>query len=130
MNEATDKAAVARRLRVLIGERLFGRGPWLPGPKTSWKLWGEIVAMKLVTEDGSRRSISTPLGKYMNVDLMLVFLGLFDPLLAPITLEQNNLMDEDEVDAVYAGVEKPERVLPPYLRRAFKKYFGAPSKLQ
>ena len=78
----------------------------------------------------SRRS--TPLGGELNLDLIMVFLGLWAETEIPWILEENGLMDDCECDRVFDLMENgadPEFVLRPYVEKAYFAYYN-PSGLR
>jgi hypothetical protein len=46
------------------------------------------------------------LGKELDVELFEVFMGLFDEWEVPMILEHYRLIDESEVDVIWARVDK------------------------
>ena len=64
----------------------------------------------------------TELGKELEVDLVMVFVGLFDEYQVPSILEQHGLIDVIEEDDIYDVLEiygDPERALRAMVQRAF-----------
>jgi hypothetical protein len=53
-----------------------------------------------------------------------VFIGLWDAWEVPIILEDYRLIDESEVDVIYAGMDKgdAEAILIRYVKRAYFDY--------
>ena len=107
--------AIRRELQTMIGAHLFGPGPhFLRNRKTILARSRRLTELGLQTEDGSGFSRNTPLGDRFHTRLMMVFLGIFDPLETPMVLRDHGLMTEDEVDAVYDSTKSFEHeTLPP-----------------
>ena len=68
---------------------------------------------------------ATALGKKMDVDLLVVFLGIFDEFNAAEILADRGFIDNREVDRLWdlmhAGND-PEEVLKPVVRAAYRRY--------
>jgi hypothetical protein len=61
------------------------------------------------------------LGNEVCVDVVMVFLGVWEPTEVAYVLHRNNLMSEEEMREIWAredAGERPEGMLPPYVRRA------------
>jgi hypothetical protein len=72
----------------------------------------------------------TDLGRELNIDLMQVFMGFWDPYDAALTLEEYDLISEDEILELEMRLEERLEeedvvaVLLPLVRRAFFQHFG------
>jgi hypothetical protein len=78
-----------------------------------------------VSED---TTIITQLGRELQSDLVIVFLGLLDELYVPIVLERFGLLAEIEVERIYQGpdlTKHGERVLRPIVQRAYYRHYGS-----
>jgi hypothetical protein len=121
-----NKAKVIAELENMVVARLFGRQPWLADQETCSALRRKLVQMGLVevvcVEPKTWRR--TPLGKELDVDLFKVFLGLWSEWEVPSILERYRLIDEPEVDIIYARMDKTdaEYVLSGYVKRAYFVY--------
>jgi hypothetical protein len=121
-------------LYTLAEQRLFGDGLWPAEGETLYALRRKIDEAKLWelvpgTNDTYRPS---PLGRAVNVDLLMVFLGLWDDADIPLVLENQGLMSEDEMDDVFerdCDEKGFEAILLPYVRRAFRQYFKTPARV-
>jgi hypothetical protein len=125
-----DKVEIARELRSMVEERLFGGGPWSSDdPAVNGAMGDKLVAWGLVTFDpvtqGTRR---TELGSELQVDVMSVFMGLHEPYEAPDCLRGFGLITPAECDELMERFnednERPEEVLPPLLRQLWHKHFA------
>ena len=110
----------------MVAARLFGRQPWLADRETFSAVNRKLIQMGLVevvcVEPLTWRI--SPLGKELDVELFEVFMGLFDEQEVPMILEHHRLIEESEVDAIYACMSEAnaERVLSGYVKRAYFDY--------
>jgi hypothetical protein len=129
---AMSKSEGVGALYTLAEQRLFGDGLWPAEGETLYALRRKIDEAKLyeLIPGTNNTYRPTPLGRAVNVDLLMVFLGLWDDAEIPFVLENEGLMSEDEADDVmerYWGAKDPEAILLPYVRRAFRQYFKTPA---
>ena len=128
-------------LYALARARLFGIGPWLARGETYCALQRKLEAMGLWQRDGDTLC-PTPLGAALKINLLMVFLGLWDDGEIPMVLEEHGLMSSEEVDEVYEvfvetgwqhatiiGAERDtstdfETLLKPFARRAFIEHLS------
>jgi hypothetical protein len=121
-----NKAKIIAELENMVVARLFGRQPWLADPETCLAVHRKLKQMGLVEvvclEHQSWRT--TPLGKELDVELFEVFVGLWDAWEVPIILENYCLIDDSEVDVIYARMDRAdaESVLSGYVKRAYFDY--------
>jgi hypothetical protein len=121
-----NKAKIIAELENMVVARLFGRQPWLADPETCLAVHRKLKQMGLVEvvclEHQSWRT--TPLGKELDVELFQVFMGLWDAWEVPIILENYCLIDDSEVDVIYARMDRAdaESVLSGYVKRAYFDY--------
>jgi len=108
--------------------RLFGRCYWLADREACDALSRKLDDLGLQErvsgdEDTSRKR---PLGNELPLDLIMVFLGLWDEWEMPNILERHGLIDEIDESRIYdllASSRDPERVLRPIVRKAFRDHF-------
>jgi hypothetical protein len=123
---AMNKAKIIMELENMVAARLFGRQPWLADRETFSAVNRKLIQMGLVevvcVEPLTWRI--SPLGKELDVELFEVFMGLFDEEEVPMILEHHRLIEESEVDAIYACMSEAnaERVLSGYVKRAYFDY--------
>jgi hypothetical protein len=74
---------------------------------------------------------ATPLGRELNIDLMQVFMGMWEPYEISMILEDYGLLTEDEIleveECLYG--EDPQALLLPLVRRAFLQHFQAGARV-
>jgi hypothetical protein len=122
-----NKAKIIAELENMVVVRLFGRQPWLADPETCLAVHRKLIQMGLVevvcVEPETCRTTS-PLGKELDVELFEVFMGVWDAWEVPIILEDYRLIDESEVDVIYARMDKgdAESILIGYVKRAYFDY--------
>ncbi len=109
--------------------RLFGSCSWLADREACGVLSQKLDDLGLqerVTgyEDTSQ---NTALGQELQLDLVMVFIGLWNELEVPIILERHGLIDEIEETRIYdqmgAGID-PEYLLRPLVKRAFLDHYN------
>jgi len=117
----------------MIDARLFGRRPWYADSETcnaiNRKL-DDIGLQERVPGDNNTRT-STSLGGELNLDLVMVFIGLWFEWDMLWILEEHGLIDEIEGDLISEKLEAghdPERVILPFVRRAYFDFYN-PSRL-
>ena len=121
-----NKAKIIAELENMVVARLFGRQPWLADRETFSAVNRKLIQMGLVevvcVEPYTYRS--STLGKELDVDLFEVFLGLFDEWEVPMILEHYGLIDESELDVIWARTDKgdAESILSGYVKRAYFDY--------
>jgi hypothetical protein len=121
-----NKAKIISELENMVVTRLFGRQPWLADRETSSAVNRKLIQMglvELVCVEPETWGTSL-LGKELDVELFLVFMGLFDASHIPIILELYGLIDESESDVICARMAKAdaESVLSGYVKRAYFEY--------
>src|SRR5262249_47773580 len=124
MNKAVERIQVERELRAMVEKCLFSDGPWSPDDhEENQAMNDKLVAWGLITVDPVTHGISmTELGQQLDVFTLMLFTGLHEPYEVPdclvplITRAQANELRERFDDG-----EQPEEVLPPLLRRLWRK---------
>jgi hypothetical protein len=126
------KQKISLKLDRIVVARLFGDGSWLADSETG------VALSKTFFEMGLQEAIPgelhswhlTDLGTELNLDLLMVFMGLFCESDIPYLLKKNALIDEPEVEAIYDALEAgidPERLLRTRVQQAYVDYYN-PSK--
>ena len=117
----------------MVFERLFGSHPWLADREAA------TVIDKKITELGLREHIpgeidtsrATPLGNELQLDLLLVFLGILDKWDIAYILEKYGLIETADSEQIYhllgAGVD-PESVMRSRVQKAYYDYYN-PTRL-
>ena len=128
-----NKSKAITELHAMIDSRLFGSRPWLADREACDAMNKRLHDMGLDEEvpgePGTTRS--TNFGMEQRLNLMMVFLGLFDEWDMLIILKNYGLIDELERDQLFDrmvdGVD-PERVLLRIVRRAYFDFYN-PTRL-
>ena len=125
----TAKAHVIADVHMMVTTRLFSSQPWLPDREAceaiSKKL--EDLGLQARVSPDSDTTTCTPLGKELELDLIMVFVGLWDTPEMPLILEQYGLIDRIDEFRIYDRLEfgdDPERVLRPIVQKAFLEYYN------
>ncbi len=122
--------AVISELQMMVLSRLFGEGMWLADRDSAEAIDRRLHQLGLhetVPEDTSLTR-STTLGRELNLDLMMVFLGLWDEHEIPGILMSNKLIDEYDLDEIYNRMERdfdPEILLLPIVQKAYFNFNNA-----
>lgn len=128
------RSDIIQKLHAYIHEGLFGSRPWLGGRDILCGLRETLKPLGLEEPVPGMPNATreTALGRELNVDLMQVFMGLWEPSEIPYILNKNGLISEDEefeaekrvIEAEEQGKEEEvQTVLLPLVRRAFFQYF-------
>ena len=124
-----ERAELVSLLDRFITRRLFGSGKWLGDPESDSALVRLLRDLNLEEEicsdTATRRN--TALGNELDMDLLAVFLGLWNPWDAVMILEDFELIDEIEARQLYSGLaaeKDPERLMRTQVQAAYLKYFG------
>jgi len=127
MESPVSKSQILAEVQALICARLFGTGPWLTCGEAAVQLQRRILQMGLEEQVPGERETwrNTALGTELHVDLLCVFLGIFEPFNAAEILADHGFIDNHEVDRLWdlmhAGND-PEEVLKPVVRAAYRRY--------
>ena len=130
---ATNKAEIIAELEDMVVERLFRSQSWLADRETIYAVDRKLVQMGLVetvcVEPHTWRC--TPLGKELDVDLLEVFMGLFDEWEVPGILEKYHLIDESEMNDLYERLAdaNADSVLREHVKRGYFNYRKATKSL-
>jgi hypothetical protein len=87
----------------------------------------KIKALGLYEPVPGQPDTPTALGREVNIDLMLIFMGICGPYDVSFILEEYSLITEEEILEAERRLEKedPDAVLLPLVRRAFFGHFRA-----
>ncbi len=124
-----DKRAVIQDLHATIVTRLFGGRPWLADREACAALDKKLDEMGLQEHVPGDifTTRSTTLGQELQLDLVMVFIGLWDVWEIPTILEQHSLIDAFEVSRIHDLLETcsdPEHLLRPIVRKAFRDHYN------
>ena len=126
-----SKTEVVARVDEIASRRLFSDPKWLvDGPIAANVLDRTLQKLGLVEPlSGGTGYQNTNLGRELNIDLQLVFMGLFEPWDAIHILEDHNLVSDDEIDTLFdlleMGEQHYEHILRARVQQAYRDYFGA-----
>lgn len=91
------KRQILSELDLMVVERLFGDSPWVPDHETAAALLAALVRLGLQEHPGDGKGWrDTPLGDELNVDLIMVFMGLWDEGEAIGILQSYGLIEKAE----------------------------------
>jgi hypothetical protein len=127
-----NKAAVICKLHEIADYYLLEEGVWPINQEflqTFFKTVRELGLDEDVPEmPGTTRS--TAIGKELNLDLLMVFVGAWDFWDIPHILEENGYVEESEADELYNGPPLgAERKLRCYVLRSYLKFCNRSSLL-
>lgn len=121
-----DPFAIRRELELMVHARLFGTNNWLADRDTMEALDQKIEQMgldEIANEDGASRRL-TLLGKALNFDLAMVFLGMWDEWAATHILHDHGLISDEEwdlIDSMMGAGGDAGAVLLPIVRIAYQR---------
>ena len=124
-----SRLQLSMKLDWLVVERLFGGGPWLTDKDRATAL------NRMLHESGLQEQVPgtantsrlTNLGIRLDVDLLIVFLGLHWEWEVPEILEQFELLEKEEATEALRALEAgsdPEQVLRGLVQNAYFHYYG------
>ncbi len=123
------KRAVIAEIQKMILTRLYGEGMWLAdrdAVDVIDRRLRQLGLQETVPEDPSSTRATT-LGSELNLDLIMVFLGLWAEDEVPLILMDYGLFDEYDLEEFYDRMEwgfDPERLLLPIVQNAYIKIFN------
>ena len=124
-----NKAKIIAELENMVVTRLFSRQPWLADRETCSAVHRKLVQMGLVEQVRVEPETwrNTPLRKELHVNLLEVLMGVWSEWEVPMILQDYHLIDESEVDIIYARMDKAdaETLLSGYVKRAYFDYRNA-----
>src|SRR5262245_20004457 len=103
-----QKTEIESQLEMIGRARLFGDGRWLVDAGAAGKLHQMLRQMGLNERVSDNSWRKTTLGKEVNLDLHMVFMGLWEPSDMVNVLEDWWLLDPDEIDDLYALIDQDE----------------------
>jgi len=121
-----NKEEIARELRSMVEERLFGDGPWSSDdPEVNRATHDKLCAFGLAHVNPVTGNIhTTELGAELDVDTLTLFMGQHEPYEVPDCLVPLITQAEaNELTERFEDGERPEEVLPPLLRRLWRKHY-------
>ena len=124
-----DKRAVIQSLHEIMVTRLFGGHPWLADREACGALGKKLdnLGLQERVPGDILTTRSTSLGIELELDLVMVFVGLWDEWEMPIILERYGLIDETDESRIYDLLETcsdPEQLLRPIVRKAYRDHYN------
>src|SRR4051794_40677188 len=125
---AITRSEILAEVEAMIFARLFGGHRWVADMESAPILRRRLEEMGLQEQVPGEKetSRSTPLGRELHSDLLMVFLGLRDEWEVPSILEDYGVIDDLECEAIWrllgAGRD-PEIVLKKYVRKAYFAHY-------
>ena len=124
---AMNKAEIIAELENMVVARLFSGQPWLADPETCSAIWRKLIQMGLLEQvrDEPTRWRTTPLGKELDLDLFLVFMGAIHEWDVLCTLWHSGLLDDSEFDVILehmSNADDAESILRECVKRAYFDY--------
>jgi hypothetical protein len=129
-----DKQEISRKLDEIVVARLFSASSWLVNRETAAALQSTLLQMNLGERVPGQNDTwrSTPLGEELNLDLLMVFMGLWNEWDMLYVLERFGLIDKSQSEAMFdllsQGID-PESVLRGPAQQAYHDYYN-PSKIR
>jgi hypothetical protein len=125
---AMSRSKILAEVEAMVFARLFDSGPWLADRESAVALQRKLQQMGLEepVPGTSNTTRFTPLGTELRVDLIMVFMGLWDEREIPMILEDHGFIDDLEAGYLYDLLEAgrdPEIALKKYVREAYFKYY-------
>jgi hypothetical protein len=120
-----NKASVIAKFHEIADHYMLGAGTWPAGRESLAAFWRVVRELGLEEDmPGSPGSVrSTALGQELNLELLMTFVGAYDLLEIPMTLESNGYLHEGEMDALWTMPEEQfEGILHHYVLRAYLKF--------
>lgn len=127
-----EKGCVIAEMHSMVVTRLFGSSVWLADREVVQAVTKKLDDLGLQETVSDKIKRPTHLGKELNLDLIMVFVGVFDELDVPMILEEYGLLDEIEMDEIYEGPdlsEHGERILRPIVQKAFLDHYNPSGRL-
>ena len=125
------KLDILCELHAVIAARLLGKGPWLMEREDALLTRQRVLEMGLEEQVTRDTRELTPLGKEIDFDFLLVFMGGWDEGDIPSLLEQRGLVTKAEADSMHeqwAKCHDPERAMKGYVRKAYLRCFRPPKE--
>ena len=124
---AMNKAEIIAELENMVAARLFSAQPWLADRETISAYDRKLIQMGLIEQVGDEPPTwrNTSLGNELDVDLFQVFMGLWCEWEVPMILQDYQLIDESEFDAITINASSKvdaETLLSGYVKRAYFVY--------
>jgi len=127
-----DKRTAIMSLQALMHARLFCDDSWLADRDACISISAQLNGLGLQVEVREGSNQATDLGKALELDLAMVFVGLWDEWEVPYVLERYGLIDESDELCIYDRLENcddPEHVLRPWVQKAYFDHFNPSGRI-
>jgi hypothetical protein len=121
-----DRCEIVSELHEMMHEQLFGNRPWIADREVGCAIRRKLFELGLQIRVLDTHITDTALGKELQMPLMRAFLGLWCEWEVPMTLYDYGLIDKVDEDQIYFELGEncePDRVLRPWVRRAYVDYY-------
>ena len=121
---------IVEDLHAMMTARLFGNRPWLADREACEALRRRLDELGLQEPVGEEQTRSTKLGKELDLEIVMVFIGLWHEVEMIGILEDRGLIDEASAYILYEliDIKDPEQVLRPVVQKASVDHYN-PSRL-
>jgi len=124
-----NRNEIVRQLHLIVDARLFGTAAWPVDRESTNRLHTTLLQMGLVEEVPGQADTwrNTPLGNELHIDLLEVFMGLWDEWDIPEILQAYGLIDEWEAHRLWRALTVGagwERTFKNYARRAYLAFYN------
>lgn len=124
-----DEDRILTEIEALASARLFGTGPCPADEETVGLLLQKIQQMGLSepVPGEADRWRNTALGDELDLDVLMVFLGVWNEWDALYVLTEHGFIDEQEVDRIIAMMDEggdPKKILKPNVIDAYRRRHG------
>jgi hypothetical protein len=124
-----NKNEVVQQLHLIVDAHLFGTAAWPVDRESANRLDITLLRMGLVEQVPGEVDTwrNTPLGNELHIDLLEVFMGLWDEWEIPTILEQYGLIEETEVHRLWRVLNAGagwERAFKDHVRRAYFAFYN------
>lgn len=126
-----DKRTAVTSLHAMMDTRMFGENSWLADRDACISISAQLISRGLQVESEGTYS-TTVLGKAVELDLAMVFVGIWDEWEVPCILEKYDLIDESDAFSIYDQLEDcedSERVLRPWVQKAYFDHFNPSGRI-
>ena len=129
---AMNRSKLLTQIHAIIDARLFSGRPWPADREACAALGRTFVQMGLDEQvpGDTKTSRMTALGREHQLDLIMVFTGLWEVCEMPSILEEHGLIDQSEFEFIFDQLEagtNPGDVMFPVVRKVYFEYYN-PSK--
>jgi len=124
-----NRNEIVRQLHLIVDARLFGTAAWPVDRESTNRLHTTLLQMGLVEEVPGQADTwrNTPLGNELHIDLLEVFMGLWDEWDIPEILQAYGLIDEWEAHRLWRALTVGagwERTFKNYVCRAYFAFYN------